>query len=455
VLLQELPFSIELKKFVVEHYSTGMPKLFASDIVIHDKQTGQTREARVEVNHPVNHRGIEIYQSSFDDGGSSVKLKAVALNASTKPFEVEGVIGGSSELTNGQEKLTLEYTALRVINVENFGKDGRDAADVRGVDLRAAFDERMGAANKTREKKELRNVGPSITYKLRDAAGQAREFHNYMLPVDMDGLPVYLLGMRANPNDRFSYLRVPVDADGGMQGFLRLKLALDDPRARAAAVQRYASKAVEPGRPAAAQLVAQLSASALKSLELFAGVADPSQRGLQAVADFMEKNVPETERARAGEVLVRILNGVLFELAQIAQERAGLKPLTTSERTQAFMTQSVLTLSELHLYPAPMALMLSDFQQVQASVFQVARAPGKTVVYLGCLLLILGVFAMLYVRERRLWVWLAPVAGEHAEPNGPVSTQTRAVMALSCNRQMMDTDKEFARLQQQLLGLQA
>jgi cytochrome c biogenesis protein len=33
----------------------------------------------VEVNHPVSYKGIEIYQSSFDDGGSSVKLRAVPL----------------------------------------------------------------------------------------------------------------------------------------------------------------------------------------------------------------------------------------------------------------------------------------------------------------------------------------------------------------------------------------
>jgi cytochrome c biogenesis protein len=43
---------------------------------------------------------------------------------------------------------------------------------------------------------------------------------------------------------------------------------------------------------------------------------------------------------------------------------------------------------------------------VQASVFQVARAPGKTLVYLGAVLLIVGVFTMLYIRERRLWIWL-------------------------------------------------
>ena len=44
--------------------------------------------------------------------------------------------------------------------------------------------------------KHLRNVGPSITYKLRDAAGQAVEYHNYMLPVELDGQRVFLLGLR-------------------------------------------------------------------------------------------------------------------------------------------------------------------------------------------------------------------------------------------------------------------
>lgn len=449
ILLQELPFSIELKKFIVEHYSTGMPKLFASEIVIHDRETGEAIPARVEVNHPARHRGVDIYQSSFEDGGSSVKLRSVPMDGAAKSFEIEGTIGNSSQLTRGNaagaEKMTLEYTALRVINVENLSGASAGGVDPRKVDLRQSLDARLGAANKTVSKKELRNVGPSITYKLRDAAGQAREFHNYMLPLDLgDGVPVFLMGMRETPAESFRYLRAPADEKGSLDGFVRLRTALADPAVREQAVLRYAAKATDPARPELAQ---QLGASTNRALTLFAegtGEKGKAAGGLQAISEFLEANVPEAERARAGEVLVRILNGALFELAQLSWEQAGLKPLEPNAATQAFMTQAVLALSDVHAYPAPMAFQLQDFKQVQASVFQVTRSPGHYIVYLGCALLIVGVFAMLYVRERRLWVWLS------AAPDG-----TEARMALSSNRKTLETDREFGRLQQALLGVNA
>ena len=163
--------------------------------------------------------------------------------------------------------------------------------------------------------------------------------------------------------------------------------------------------------------------------------------GLQAISDFMDSNVPEAERERAGEVLVRILNGVLYELTQQVRAQAGQKPLEASEKTQAFMTQSVFSLSDAQFYSAPVVFMLSDFKQVQASVFQVARAPGKNIVYLGCALLIIGVFSMLYVRDRRIWIWLTPHnGGSHAN------------MALSTNRKTMDGDREFTMLAEKLIG---
>ncbi|MEY5028697.1 MAG: Cytochrome c biosis protein CcsB [Pseudomonadota bacterium] len=439
VLLQELPFAVELKKFIVEYYSTGMPKLFASDIVIYDKATGEKKEARVEVNHPASFKGVEIYQSSFDDGGSEVTLGAVPMGQASKPFEVKGTIGSSTELTNGQDKLTLEFTGLRVINVENMAGN-KAATDVRAVDLRSSIEARLGSADKTVTQRDLRNVGPSVSYKLRDAAGQAREYNNYMLPVDTgDGVRVFLLGMRESPAEPFRYLRLPVDENDSMEGFVRLRDALGNTGMRALAIDRYAAKAVDPKRP---ELRGQLAQSAQRALGLYAGqeeVAGKKVWGLQALADFLDVNVPEAERARAGEMFVRILNGVLYELDALARERAGVKPLPESA-VQAFMTQSVISLGDAPLYPAPMALMLKDFKQVQASVFQVARAPGKTVVYLGCALLILGVFAMLYIRERRLWIWLTP------DGHG-----LQARMAMSVNRRTLDVDQEFEQLQKRLL----
>ena len=448
ILLQELPFSIELKKFVVDFYSTGMPKLFASDIVIHDPETGAAIPARVEVNHPVSYHGIQIFQSSFDDGGSSVHLKSVALDGSGRSFDVQGVIGGSTPLTRGDgnaaQKLTLEYSGLRVINVENLGDGSGSGAAPRKVNLRGSIEEHLGAAH-AKGPKTLRNVGPSISYKLRDAAGQAREFNNYMLPVDLgDGVPVFLLGMRDSPADSFRYMRIPADENGGLDGFLRLRAALNDPALREQAVRRYAAEATDPSKP---QLAQQLAASTTRALALFAGAdAGPGKApgGLQAVSEFIDANVAEGERPRAGEVLVRILNGSLFELAQLSRERAGLKPMPRDERSLAFMTQAVLALSDAFAYPAPMAFELTDFKQVQASVFQVTRSPGRIVVYTGCALLILGVFTMLYVRERRLWVWLTPEeGGSHAR------------LALSSNRKMLDVDKEFQRLKDGILGEKA
>lgn len=404
VLLQDLPFSIELKKFIVEHYSTGMPKLFASDIVIHDKTTNEKTTARVEVNHPVHYKGVNIFQSSFDDGGSRVKLQSVPIaktgEEGSKSIELEGTIGSNSALTNGTEKMTLEYTALRVLNVETFGK------------------------------KDLRNVGPSITYKLRDAAGQAHEFHNYMLPIKFTDseTAVHLVGVRDTPAESFRYWRIPSDDKGEINGFLHLNQAVQSAPATQAAIQRYLTKASDPAKP---DMKAALQTSSERVMTLFA------DNGLQGIADFLEKNVPEDQRIKTSEVLIRILNGVLYELAEPSVIAADVRDKPD------WLNQAVLALSDAKAYPAPMIFQLKDFTQVQASVFQVAKAPGQTIVYTGAMLLIIGVFFMLFVRERRVWVWVKPNTDGACEGS-------HISMAYATNRKTMQSDQEFERLKGRL-----
>ena len=445
VVLQELPFDVELKKFKVDYYATGMPKLFASDIVIHDHATGQAVPATVKVNEPAFYRGVAIYQSSFDDGGSLVKLRAVPLGGG-KPFDVEGRIGSSTELAKltGRDKLTLEFTGLRVINVENLGgASATNPTDVRKVDLVGSLEQHLGSGAKPSGEKRLTNVGPSVSYKLRDASGQAREYNNYMQPVELDGQRVFLAGVRDNPADAFRYLRIPADENDSMAGWTRLRAALADPALRDEAARRYVALATPSDKP---QMAEQLLATARRGLALFAA-AEPGKAGaapsggLQGIVDFIEANVPEPERGRISEVLLRIVDGSLFELLNLTRQQAGLAPLQPGEKAQAFMTQAVLSLSDSYFYPAPVLLELDGFKQVQASVFQVARAPGKTLVYLGAILLIVGVFAMLYIRERRLWIWLQPA------PDG-----TRISTAMSATRHTLDGDAEFERLKRAILS---
>jgi len=453
IVLQDLDFDVELKRFMVEYYETGMPRLFASQIVLHDHDGSPPVEATVKVNEPVTHHGVAIYQSSFEDGGSTLKLKALPLQAGGQPFEINTRVGDSVPLQQGKSPLTLEVTGLRVINVENLGAAEGAGTDVRKVDLGSTLNKHLGSGVSPDKAKQLHNVGPSITYKLRDASGQAREFSNYMVPIELDGQRVFVVGVRDTPADSFRYLRLPVDEKGSLDGWLRLRQALGDTALREQAASRYARQAAPADKP---EMIEQLRVTSARALALFAGVEPASKKstpgaqpsaGLVALSQFIDDSVPEAERARVADVLLRILNSALYELNDIAREQAGLKPQGNEAAAQSFMAQAVISLSDSFFYPAPVLLELQDFQQRQASVFQVARAPGKTLVYLGAVLLIIGVFAMLYVRERRLWVWLHG-AGE-ANPG------SRMLIALSTPRRTLDVDAEFTALRQDLLGASA
>ena len=103
-----------------------------------------------------------------------------------------------------------------------------------------------------------------------------------------------------------------------------------------------------------------------------------------------------------------------------------------------YAVQQLSALNDSFAWPAPVIYTLKNFEQVQASVFQITKGPGKYIVYLGCILLILGVMAMLYIREQRLWVWL--------------SQDGKLQMAYSSNRPGLDSDRAFVQIRDALLA---
>jgi len=437
VLIQDLPFTIKLKKFNIDFYSTGMPKLFASEVEVRDHASGEVVKAVIEVNKPLLYKGLAIYQSSFDDGGSKLKLSGYPMvGGSTAKFDIAGEVGGSTAMGDAY---TVEWSGFRPFNVENLAASQDARAVTKGKSLEEQFanslDKHTGSAGRNANNKDLKNVGPSVTYKLRDKTGQAREYQNYMQPVTVDGATVFLAGMRVNPSDPFSFLRIPADDAHSVTEWMRLRAALSDPALRAAAAKRYAERAT-PQSPNGDALRGQLQASAEKSLTIFAG--NDKAAGFVAISRFLEK-IPAAEQEKAADVFMKILNGSLWDLWQAARAKDGLEPVSADEAHARFLQLSTNALSDAFFYGAPVYLQLDDFTQVQASVFQVTRSPGKKVVYLGCVFLVLGVFSMFYIRERRLWVWIKD-DGAGAE----------ALMAMSTQRKTLDFEREFETLKEKL-----
>lgn len=456
VMIQDLPFTIQLKKFIIDFYSTGMPKLFASEVVIRDNADGHTFPATIKVNQPLIYKGIAVYQSSFEDGGSKLKLTAYPMAGSSETsFPVKGEVNGTTPLANpalantGNTDYTIEWSGFRPFNVENMAQSGDDLRAVtktRSINQRLSDDlsNHLGNAAKSANKKDLRNVGPSVQYKLRDKTGQAREFSNYMQSIKVDDAYVFLAGVRDTPDEPFRYLRIPADDDDSVQEWMRMRAALLNPELRAAAAHRYAQRAIPESREGIAVLRVQLEQSALRGLSLFAG--DGKEAGYMAISKFLEQ-VPAPEQEKAADIFMKILNGSMWDLWQVAREKDGLKDLPADDKRARFLQLSTNALSDASFYNAPVYLQMTGFDEIKASVFQVTRSPGKKVVYLGCLLLVLGVFSMLYVRERRLWVWI--------RPDKDAEGQSHALMAMSSQRKTMDFEKEFEVLKTQLKQTEA
>lgn len=79
-----------------------------------------------------------------------------------------------------------------------------------------------------------------------------------------------------------------------------------------------------------------------------------------------------------------------------------------------------------------------QYDEVKASGLQLTRSPGKNVVYLGSLLLTLGVFFMLFVQERRIWLRVKPGS---------------ALLAMAGAKHTIDFENEFIKHRQAVAAL--
>ena len=279
-----------------------------------------------------------------------------------------------------------------------------------------------------------KNFGPNFTYKLRDAQGQAREYENYMSPVEFDGRQYFLGGVRESAVESFSYLHIPIDANGSPQRFMKYNAMLYDDERVLAVVRRITGQSfgqVELDKPEMREEVVQ------SMLQL---VAHYRNGGFDAVADMVESRVPEDKREEVMTAYFKVLQTLLGELylELLVAEGVDIEQGLDAEEG-LFLDEALAAVSALGAYASPFYLQLTAFDFVQASGLQITRAPGQNVVYLGFGMLIMGVFLMFYVPNRRLWFWIDQQDGA-----------SRVLAAGSGSRHQRDFKADFERLCEKL-----
>jgi cytochrome c biogenesis protein len=402
-LVQQLPFRIALKQFRIEHYATGQPKSFESDIVIADPDLKQPLEKTISVNHPLIYKGIAVYQSDFQDGGSNLKFKAWDMSKIDQPsFDVKGVVGSKGTLGQGKQQLTVEFNEFRQFNIINLTPDGKG---------------------------KPHNVGPNTTYKLRDIAGQAREYVNYMQPLKIDGRAYFVSGMRESVQEDFKYLRIPADDDLSIEGFIHLRSYLMDPAKQA----EIAKRLVEKSSMQDAKLKLQFEDSIQKILSAFA------QGGYTRLSEAIEKAVPVAEQQKAADAYFKLLNSAALEAYNMSLVTRQKSAVTLTPDVLAFLQDSLNAMNDMFFYGTPYYFQLEDYVLKQASGFQLTKSPGEKWVYLGSVLLVLGIFSMFYIRERRLWLL--------------IKADKEVLLAMSSNRKNLDFEQDVDRTKNQLSQL--
>ena len=419
MLVQDLPFEVKLKRFHIDFYNTGMPRDFASDLEVTDKATGEKIERTIRVNHPLTLHGITIYQASFADGGSDLKFKAWNLaDPRREPVALKATSMRDFPLNIGDTEFKLEFDQFTALNVEDMSRpsEGKTQSLQSTInDVRAV----------TQENKRFTNIGPSIIYRIRDNAGQAVEYKNYMLPIKQEEDYFFITGTRRGLDQQYRWLRIPMDKAGKVDTFMAMRELLRNESARKKIIATATL-----GAPA--DIREQFTLAATNTLSVFA------QGGYLALDEFVTKSIPQAEQERMQGYFYQMLFGVMNAVLDETLKTYQFEAWPQDEARNRFLLHSMDAYTGLTEYPAPMLLQLDGYTEVRSSGLQMTRSPGAALVYIGSVLLVLGTIFMFYVREKRAWL---------------LFSDGRIRFAMSSSRNERDLQKEFPQHIQRLQQL--
>ncbi len=418
-VMQNLPFKIYVNKFAIEHYDTGMPKSYESNVTLTNKTTGEQITRTIEVNHPLHYMGYNIFQSSFGDGGTELKMQAWQLAGKAGVAQpLDSAVFQKKSFDFDHKPYQIEFTDFRLYNINPVaGKDGVV---------------------------HQQNMGPSVTFKLRNAAGEAIEYQNYFLPITFKGHQYFLSGVKRSIGGAQQFLYIPADHKGTIDTFMAYLATLSDRQKMqeiaASLIGEVDSSVTGKDQATNAQIAQSASASIADLIGTFVhqGFGVMQQKIDAALA---KRNLAPAEAKKAEQASISVVRSVL--------ERAFLETLAAQggkqEFTEAdakFFDDAMDAISALPAYGSPIFVQPVSFHQIQSTGLEVSRAPGAIWLILGSLMLVAGIFMSFYIHYRRQWVLIKP------EGSG-----ARLLVAGSDIRKNIEFDQAFSAMCAELMAI--
>ena len=402
-LVQQLPFRIQVTDFRLDYYDNGMPKSYESDILLYADDLEEPLAKTIEVNHPLYYKDYAIYQSSFGDGGSKVNFKVHALaSPNISNSIVESAVNQNESLTTPVGQFRIEFTDFKLHNI--VPRD-EEEAELTG--------------------RKMQNNGPSVLFKVRNEQGKAWEYENFMIPNKQEDRWFFMSGVRTSVAEPFRYLFIPADANRSKDRFFKFLALLNNPDARETALANMVPKP------------ANMEDSTYQTqLRLFGQLINLyRQTGFDGIARFVETNVPQDQQEQVmtfyydqlANALQSLYLHILDEEGVIMDDAANI-----NQEHQIWFEDALTAIASLNRYGPPLFFELTSFEQIQSTGLQITKSPGKDVVYFGSAMLIMGVFFMFYVRQRRVWIHLK-AAGD----------KTEVTIAGKDNKKLPETEAEF------------
>jgi len=400
-LVQQLPFNIKVKDFRIEYYDTGMPKSYESDLVLTFPDSDKVITETISVNKPLYYKNFAIYQSSFGDGGSKLSLKVHPLMApESNPLELNTRVGAIKPLKTPRGTYKAEFNDFRLFNIvpnsaENMAKTGR----------------------------KMHNNGPSIVFKVRNDQGKAWEYENFMMPNKQDGRLFFMTGMRTSQAKPFLYLFIPADENRSKERFFEFLALINNSKKSTDILKEAIPKTL--GMDAETynlqiRLLNQL-------LVLF------RQKGFEGINLFIENNVPKHEREKVKEYYFDQVSLALQIIYLELVEPIEPETKKLSEFDKQWFEDAIVVINSLSKYGPPLYFELTSFEHIEATGLQITKSPGKNTVFFGSTLLIIGIFILFYLRQKRIWIAYS-------------STDNTITVAGKDSRDLPENKHEFAKL---------